>query len=125
MFDLFLDNDYEPGYEKTESEFNPDISNIIKSTRKKDSSCGNKINKLQDDGLWSCYKTRLKQYYKKLEQDMLIEQEMKNADDGSDEEVVTEEVLKGGLKVPIKTWNKLYEYAKNSFDNPVKIIITR
>lgn len=85
------------------------VSNTLKTAKRKHVTTN--ITKLQDDGLWKCYKSRLKQYYKKLEEELLLEEQMKNGDDDTkndDGELISEEILKGGLKVPIKTWNKLY-----------------
>lgn len=108
---IFLELNYESGNEKPgkKSCSNP-ISNISKKTKRKSTSEDLKIKKFQDDGLWKCYKSRLKLYYEKLEEEQLIEQEFVNRYDNENDEdnIVTDQVLKGGFKVPIKIWNKLY-----------------
>lgn len=67
------------------------------------------LNKTIDDGNLENYKSRLDIYYKKLEDEELLKRL-----DGSCNENVEYHMLKGGLKVAINIWNKLYEYQQDS-----------
>lgn len=93
---------------------NDPVSNILKKTKRKHNLESLQIKKFQDDGLLKCYKSRLKLYYKKLEEEQLIEEEFKKGvvNESDEEDIATDQVLKAGLKVPFKTWNKLYRYVE-------------
>lgn len=109
-------SDYESENEKPKKyeRFSVPVSSILKKTNRRHNLESIQIKKFQDDGLLKCYKSRLKLYYKKLEEEQLIEEEFKNGDvnESDEEDIASDQLLKGGLKVPIKTWNKLYRYVK-------------
>lgn len=88
------DSDYEP------SEDDDCCDGVVVSRRKGRSEC-TKIEKVKDDGSVTCYKLRLEQYYKQLEQ----EKALLNRNNEEEEEFF---IVKGGLKVPVGVWNNLY-----------------
>lgn len=55
---------------------------------------------MKDDGSAVCYKARLEQYYKKLED----ERSILNVDLAENEDYV----INGQLKIPSSIWNNLY-----------------
>lgn len=94
MLVIFLESDYEP-------ESNTKLTSQKGTpTRKRRNSDSRTINRVKDDGLVSCYKTRLEQYYKQLE----IERSVLNREADNDEE----HIMQGGLKIPLGVWKNLY-----------------
>ncbi|CAH1164078.1 unnamed protein product [Phaedon cochleariae] len=69
--------------------------------------------KIQDDGKWKNYKKRLDEYYKKVEENV---SSIDDNDEDHEEKQVTAEFhsIKGGLRVPINIWTKLYGYQQDS-----------
>ncbi|XP_056636505.1 DNA excision repair protein ERCC-6-like [Diorhabda sublineata] len=78
-----------------------------KQTKRKRSE--NNIKKIIDDGILENYQSRLDNYYKKLEDEELLKKL-----EGTCNEEVEYHMLKGGLKVTINIWNKLYTYQQDS-----------
>lgn len=102
-----------------DSEYQPQIkkkcpsvgvhTNITKNKRKPNSKPLN-LDKVVDDGVMENYKSRLKAYYDSLEQSLAFS---KN-DDDDEEDKVDYHLVKGKLKIPIDTWNKLYSYQQEA-----------
>lgn len=61
------------------------------------------VDRIKDDGLIENYKSRLELYNKKLEEENVL-----NHLNNEDVDIIEHYTLKDGLKIPIKTWNKLY-----------------
>lgn len=91
------DSDYEPSEEISDGEDCCDSVNIPRRRQIIDYTNSEKV---KDDGSLNFYKTRLEEYYKRLEEEKAIL-------NGNDEEGEFH-VIKGGLKVPVGIWNNLY-----------------
>ncbi|CAH0551599.1 unnamed protein product [Brassicogethes aeneus] len=94
------DSDYEPNPTKTT------VEKIVKQRK----SLKQNFDKVKDDGLISCYKERLHNYYTKLEEEAELKALDPDADGNSSEDDIKE--LKGGLKIPRNVWERLYGYQK-------------
>nr|XP_023014633.1 DNA excision repair protein ERCC-6-like isoform X1 [Leptinotarsa decemlineata] len=89
----------------------PRASKIPKSQARKRKRETEIINKVEDDGVWQCYKARLDVYYKKLEEELDLR---RLHEDDDSREKSDFHLLKGGLKVPLNIWDRLYGYQQDS-----------
>ncbi|XP_050504350.1 DNA excision repair protein ERCC-6-like [Diabrotica virgifera virgifera] len=102
------DSDYEEGHNsQADPTNNLVIHNKPKTKRKRTQ---NNLQKVIDDAVWENYKSRLDKYYKGLQDEMSERIEIEDVDDNEEEDYC----FKGGLKVPMKVWNKLYKYQQDS-----------
>ncbi|KAJ8924018.1 hypothetical protein NQ315_006795 [Exocentrus adspersus] len=110
--DSDFDSDCDNFFDNSEGSFD----NVKASNKKKRITVGKRkgkcenIEKIVDDGLLHNYQSRLNLYYKQLEEELSL-----NAlNDAVEESTNTEfHMLKGGLKVPLKIWQKLYSYQQD------------
>ncbi|KAG5895534.1 hypothetical protein JTB14_010678 [Gonioctena quinquepunctata] len=105
------EHDSEPEY--FESAKSDEISSKQAKKRKRKNST-EFMKKVEDDGVWKSYKARLDAYYKKCEEEITLKELDVDDDDDDVAEKSEFHFLKGGLKVPVKIWNKLYGYQQDS-----------
>lgn len=74
---------------------------VVVPRRRRNSESGTKFERVKDDGSESCYKARLEEYYKRLEEERVV-----LGRSGEKEEEF--HVISGGLKIPVGVWNNLY-----------------
>ncbi|XP_066151496.1 DNA excision repair protein ERCC-6-like [Euwallacea fornicatus] len=91
--------------ENSESDYIPSEEEVKKPERKKQKVKKKvSLRNITDDAVEANYKDRLNNYYKWLEQELqTLEQDIDKKDFKK---------LKGGLKVPLAAWERLYEYQK-------------
>lgn len=91
------DSDYVPSEDISDDE---GLGDGTATPRKRRAGENLKIAKVKDDGSVTCYKARLEEYYKRLEE----ERSILNREDEEEEF----HLLKGGLKIAQSIWNNLY-----------------
>lgn len=74
---------------------------MVAPRKRRTSESGGKIERVKDDGAVSCYKARLEEYYKRLEDERVV-----LGRTGEEEEEF--HVIEGGLKIPVGVWGNLY-----------------
>lgn len=99
------DSDYIPS--DNESDYEPEISSPIKRNRR---VLNQNVERIKDDGLMENYNNRLELYYKKIEEENELNKLVNEETD-----IVEHHNLKGGLKVPLKTWHNLYRLKIRQF----------
>lgn len=65
------------------------------------------IKNYKDDGCLDDFQKRLKKYYEGIEEEK-IQASIDGGDDDEDPEAPDYYTIKGGLKIPLKTWNNLF-----------------